>query len=60
MQHLRETRVKYNSGASEKLENRKTEFETRNNGKKRNRKMGINRKKCNYILRVNPSILKIL
>ena len=28
------TRVKYNSGAREKLENRKNEFEIQNNGKK--------------------------
>ena len=35
------TRVKYNSGAREKLENRKNRFEIQNNGKK-----GIDRREA--------------
>ena len=54
------TRVKYNSGAREKLENRKKEFQIQNNGEKKEKIEGNQQEKSIPIgiLGVDPSILK--
>ena len=56
------TRVEYNSGARERLENRSNKFEVKNNGKRRYRKKGNNLEKESDATRgkyLHPTIQKL-